>query len=105
MSSRNGSRSALALLRGQPRALRVAALVQLPDQRPAGRAPGLRRQELAGRGARPAPPGRAAWCAALGCTNGRELPDGISVDHVLGDAEEAADPVQRVRAGRRRASR
>ena len=101
MSSRNGARSASpcsAVSRGP---CGVAALVELPDERPARLPPGLRRQELPGRR-----PGADHRPEQLGARAG--VHEGLGVarrdlgDHVLGDPEEPAHPVQARRAGRRR---
>ena len=82
------------LLGGQPRPFRVAALVELADDRLAGRTPGLRRQELARLRARPhhraEHPGPHAGVHERPGVPRRDLGD-----HVLGDPQEPRDPVER----------
>ena len=94
MSSRNGSPQRLAAApasaageRGCPAGAAARRAACSPAATPRAEGTGRPRH-------RPAPPDRAPWCAGSGCTNGRELPAGIVGDHVLGDAEEPAHPVQ-----------
>ena len=84
----------LPLLRGQPRPGRLAALVELTDERPARHPPGVRREELPRRGAgadhRTEHPGPHAVVHERPGVARRDLGD-----HVLRDAEKPAHPVQR----------
>ena len=94
MSGRCGSRRIGPLLRREPRPTRVAAALELVDQRLADLPPDLRREELAHRGAGPdhAAERLGAWALL------DELPRVVLrhlVDRGGGDAEERADAVER----------
>ncbi len=93
MSSRNGCRSASPCSGREPRTLGVAALVQLPDQRAAGLAPGLRREELPRGGAGPDDRPEQLRPRARVHERPRVARRDLG-DHVLGDPEEPGDPVE-----------